>query len=32
MKNVEKTLLEKKSEIDKLIKLKLNKDLKEQVA
>jgi F-type H+-transporting ATPase subunit b len=32
MKNVEKTLLDKKSEIDKLIKLKLNKDLKEQVA
>ncbi len=32
MKNVEKSLLDKKSEIDKLIKLKLNKDLKEQVA
>lgn len=32
MKSVEKSLLEKKEELDKLIKVKLKKDLKEQVA
>jgi F-type H+-transporting ATPase subunit b len=32
MKSVEKSLLEKKTELDKLIKVKLKKDLKEQVA
>lgn len=32
MQSVEKSLLEKKEELDKLIKIKLKKDLKEQVA
>lgn len=32
MKSVEKSLIEKKAELDKLIKVKLKKDLKEQVA
>jgi F-type H+-transporting ATPase subunit b len=32
MKNVEKSLIEKKDELDKLIKAKLKNDLKEQVA